>query len=65
MQADVLQLLRSYLANFVSPDVIRDSEDLLLIDFDNREVQVDNNELGVRTATSLVLIGVDEYCKSP
>ena len=65
MQADVLQLLQSYLANFVSPDVIRDSEDLLLIDFDNKEVQVDNNELGIRTATRLVLIGVEEYCKNP
>ena len=40
MPADVLQLLRSYLANFVNIEVIRDSEDLLLIDFENKDVQV-------------------------
>ena len=60
MQADVMQLLRSNLANFVNPEVIRDSEDLLLINFENKDIQVNNDELGVGNATRLMLIGAEE-----
>ena len=48
------------LSYFVSPEVIRDSEDLLLIDFENKDIQVDNDELGVGNATRLMLIGAEE-----
>ena len=38
MQADVHMLLRSFLANFIKPEVIHEAADLLSICYDNRQL---------------------------
>ena len=51
MQADIHKLLRSFLANFIKPEVLHDTADILAIRFDNRPLQVPDDELGIGTAT--------------
>ena len=60
MQGDVLQLLRSYMANFVDPEVLRQAPDILDIDYASRDQQVGSDELGVGTETRMLLIAMED-----
>lgn len=40
MQSDVLKLLRSFLANFVKPEVLQGAGDIMALDFADKQNQV-------------------------
>ena len=57
LQADVRRLFSSFIANFVDPDVIRSTEDIITIDYSDSSNQLSNDELGIGTSTRLLLCG--------
>jgi len=59
LQADVRQLLRSFVSNFIQPDVIKSTEDITSIDFTDTDtsIQLSNGELGIGTSTRLLWYG--------
>ena len=57
LQADVRKILQSFLANFVDPDVIKSADDITSVDFTNKSLQLNDDELGIGTSTRLLLCG--------
>ena len=57
LQADVRKILLSFLANFVDPDVIESADDITSVDFTNKSLQLNDDELGIGTSTRLLLCG--------
>ena len=57
LQADVRQLLQSFVSNFIHPDVIKLTEDITSIDFTDTSIQLSNDELGIGTSTHLLWYG--------
>ena len=55
MQRDILDFLRSYLSNLVKDSVLRSTDDLTTIAYDDIRNQLSNEELGVGTSTLLLL----------
>ena len=54
MQGDVLTLLRSYLANFVKPEILSLTDDITAVAFANHSNQLGNDELSIGTSTRLL-----------
>ena len=50
-------LLRSYMCNFIKPDVFNDVDDITTLDYLDPENQATNDELGIGTTTRLLLCG--------
>ena len=57
LQADVRKILQSFLANFVDPDVIESADDITSVDFTNKSLQLNDDELGIGRSTRLLLCG--------
>ena len=57
LQADVQKILQSFLANFDDPDVIESADDITSVDFTNKSLQLNDDELGFGTSTRLLLCG--------
>ena len=57
LQSDVRGLLRSYMCNFIKPDVFNDVDDITTLDYLDPENQATNDELGIGTTTQLLLCG--------
>ena len=57
MQCDMCQLLRQYLTNFIRPECLTgvSEDDINRFDFWDAEMEVPNSELGIGTATRLLL----------
>ena len=57
MQRDMCQLLRQYLTNFIRPECLTgmSEDDIDRFDFFDAEMEVPNSELGIGTATRLLL----------
>ena len=57
MQRDIFQLLRQYLTNFIRPECLTgvSEDDIDRFDFWDAEMEVPNSELGIGTATRLLL----------
>ena len=51
------KILQSFLANFVDPDVIKSADDITSVDFTNKSLQLNDDELGIGTSTRLLLCG--------
>ena len=56
MKQSILDLLRSYLTNFVKQDVLLAAKDITTVQYTDPRNQVGNNELGIGMATRLLLI---------
>ena len=58
LQQDVYDLLRSFLSNFVQPQLLAcaSNEEVYSFDYANLTIQLPNSELGIGTATRLCLI---------
>ena len=58
LQEDVRNLLRGFLSNFIRPELLAatSNEDIHSFDFDNLANQLSNDELGIGSATRLLLI---------
>ena len=57
LQSDVHNLLKSFLSNFIVPSVLRQSEDLTKISYQDKKLQLKDSELGVGTSTRMRLCG--------
>ena len=57
LRSDVRKLLRRLLSNFVEPDVLRSMDDILSINYQDRDQQVKDDELGIGTSTRMLLCG--------
>ena len=55
MQRDILDLLHFYLSNLIKGSVLRSTDDLTTIAYDDIRNQLSNEELGVDTSTLLLL----------
>ena len=60
MQEDIHKLLRSFLVNFIKHEPLHDAADILAICFNNRQLQLLDDELSIGTATQLMLIDAKE-----
>ena len=60
MQAEVHELLRGFLANFVKPEVLAAASDLTSIAFQVRGNQVDDSELGIGNRARLLLVARED-----
>ena len=56
MQQSVVDLLRSFMANFVKLEVLVVADDMTTINYEDAANQVGDNELGIGTATRLLLV---------
>ena len=57
LQSDVRVLLRGYLSNIVKPEVITNADDIITVNYLDRNNQVENSELGIGTSTRLLVCG--------
>ena len=57
LQSDVRALLQAYLSNFIKPEVLASTDDVIAVDYLDRDNQVTNGELGIGTSTRLLLCG--------
>ena len=57
LQADVRRLLHSFVSNFIDPEIIKSTEDIISIDFTDKNIQLSNDELGIGTSTRLLWCG--------
>ena len=55
IQHDTLSLLRSYLANFLLPEVITAAQDITTIDYHDQNNQLSNDALAIGTETLLFM----------
>ena len=51
----ILDLLRSYLSNFIQASVLRSTDDVTMVAYDDFTSSLSNEELGVGTSTLLLL----------
>ena len=56
MQQSVVDLLRSFMVNLVKPEVLVVADDITIINYEDAANQVGNDELGISTATHLLLV---------
>ena len=57
LQSDVLNLLKSFLSNFIDPNVLRQSNDITTINYQDLNVQLKDSELAIGTSTRMLLCG--------
>ena len=50
-------LLQAYLSNFIKPEALASTDDIIAVDYLDRDNQVANDELGIGTSTRLLLCG--------
>ena len=58
LQKDVCDLLRAFLSNFIRPELLAPTSDAMIHEFDYENIanQVSDDEIGIGTATRLLLI---------
>ena len=57
LQADVLNLLKSFLSNFIDPGVLRQCLDITTINYQDLNAQLKDSELAIGTSTQMLLCG--------
>ena len=57
LQADVLNLLKSFLSNFIDPGVLRQCLDITTINYQDLNAQLKDSELAIGTSTRMLLCG--------
>ena len=56
LQADVQTLVQAYLSNFIHPEIIHGTDDILTVDYRDRRCQLTDDELGIGTSPILFLL---------
>ena len=57
LQSDVLNLLKSFLSNFIDPSILRQSNDITAINYQDLNAQLKDSELAIGTSTRMLLCG--------
>ena len=57
LQSDVLNLLKSFLSNFIDPSILRQSNDITAINYQDLNAELKDSELAIGTSTRMLLCG--------
>ena len=57
LQSDVLNLLKSFPSNFIDPSILRQSNDITTINYQDLNDQLKDSELAIGTSTRMLLCG--------